>query len=86
MRICLRIEMLFLCTMKIWLLLGGGVALLYATKALENLKTENEDQRRGIHIIQNALKVCFFFFSLPSFGQHISWFNNKYMLTDGVIG
>lgn len=62
MRICLRIEMLFLCTMKIWLLLGGGVALLYATKALENLKTENEDQRRGIHIIQNALKVCFFFF------------------------
>ncbi|KDO65217.1 hypothetical protein CISIN_1g0081811mg, partial [Citrus sinensis] len=36
---------------------GGGVALLYATKALENLKTENEDQRRGIHIIQNALKA-----------------------------
>lgn len=86
MRICLRIEMLFLCTMKIWLLLGGGVALLYATKALENLKTENEDQRRGIHIIQNALKVFFFFLSLPSFGQHLSWFNNKSMSTDGVIG
>ena len=36
---------------------GGGVALLYATKALENLQTQNEDQKRGIQIIQNALKV-----------------------------
>ncbi|CAI0392239.1 unnamed protein product [Linum tenue] len=36
---------------------GGGVALLYASKALDNLKAENEDQKRGIEIIQNALKV-----------------------------
>ncbi|KAL6140737.1 hypothetical protein ACLB2K_059033 [Fragaria x ananassa] len=26
---------------------GGGVALLYATKALKNIQTQNEDQRRG---------------------------------------
>lgn len=38
-------------------LLGGGVALLYATKALDNLETHNEDQRRGVQIVQNALKV-----------------------------
>ncbi|KAK0580200.1 hypothetical protein LWI29_037915 [Acer saccharum] len=36
---------------------GGGVALLYATKALENLQTQNNDQSRGIQIIQNALKA-----------------------------
>ncbi|KAH7565499.1 hypothetical protein ACOSP7_020098 [Xanthoceras sorbifolium] len=36
---------------------GGGVALLYATKALENLQTQNDDQKRGIQIIQNALKA-----------------------------
>ncbi|GAB4842537.1 hypothetical protein Ancab_012511 [Ancistrocladus abbreviatus] len=36
---------------------GGGVALLYATKVLENLHTSNEDQKRGVQIIQNALKV-----------------------------
>lgn len=33
------------------------MALLYATKALDNLQTENEDQRRGVQIVQNALKV-----------------------------
>ncbi|CAH8260397.1 unnamed protein product [Arabidopsis lyrata] len=36
---------------------GGGVALLYATKALDNLQTQNEDQRRGVQIVQNALKA-----------------------------
>lgn len=36
---------------------GGGVALLYASKALEKLHTDNEDQKRGIQIIQSALKV-----------------------------
>ncbi|KAJ4717879.1 Chaperonin CPN60-like 2, mitochondrial [Melia azedarach] len=36
---------------------GGGVAFLYATKALENLQTQNEDQKRGVQIIQNALKA-----------------------------
>ncbi|TXG57804.1 hypothetical protein EZV62_015633 [Acer yangbiense] len=36
---------------------GGGVALLSATKALENLQTQNNDQKRGIQVIQNALKA-----------------------------
>lgn len=36
---------------------GGGVALLHATKVLENLQTKNEDQRRGFQIVQNALKA-----------------------------
>lgn len=36
---------------------GGGVALLYATKVLENIQTSNEDQKRGVQIIQNALKT-----------------------------
>lgn len=36
---------------------GGGVALLYATKALENIQTKNEDQKRGVQIVQNALKA-----------------------------
>lgn len=36
---------------------GGGVALLYAAKELENLQTANFDQKIGVQIIQNALKV-----------------------------
>jgi chaperonin GroEL len=36
---------------------GGGTALLYASKALEGLQGDNFDQKVGIQIIQNALKV-----------------------------
>ncbi|XP_021273635.1 chaperonin CPN60-2, mitochondrial-like [Herrania umbratica] len=36
---------------------GGGVALLYASKELENLHTANFDQKIGVQIIQNALKM-----------------------------
>ncbi len=36
---------------------GGGVALLYATKALDKLKSANDDQRRGIEIVRNAITV-----------------------------
>jgi chaperonin GroEL len=35
---------------------GGGTALLYAIKALEGLKGENDDQTRGIDIIRKALQ------------------------------
>jgi chaperonin GroEL len=35
---------------------GGGVALLRAIKALENLKSENEDQKVGITIVRKALQ------------------------------
>jgi chaperonin GroEL len=34
---------------------GGGVALLYATKALEGLKGANDDQTRGIDIVRKAI-------------------------------
>jgi chaperonin GroEL len=35
---------------------GGGAALLYATKALNGLKGDNEDQTRGIDIVRKALQ------------------------------
>ena len=35
---------------------GGGVALLYATKALRGLTGANDDQTRGIDIIRRALQ------------------------------
>ena len=34
---------------------GGGIALLYATKALEGLKGANDDQTRGIEIVRKAI-------------------------------
>ncbi len=34
---------------------GGGVALLYATKALEGMKGANDDQTRGIDIVRKAI-------------------------------
>jgi len=34
---------------------GGGTALLYATKALNGLKGENDDQTRGIDIVRRAI-------------------------------
>jgi len=36
---------------------GGGVALLYAAKALDSLKPENDDQRVGIDIVRKALQA-----------------------------
>jgi chaperonin GroEL len=36
---------------------GGGVALLRAAKALQNLKPENEDQRAGIEIVRRAVQA-----------------------------
>src|SRR5690348_14727383 len=36
---------------------GGGVALLYAAKALEGLTPENNDQRVGIDIVRRALQA-----------------------------
>jgi chaperonin GroEL len=34
---------------------GGGVALLRASRALDQLKLENEDQRAGVRIVRHAL-------------------------------
>ncbi|TSD85561.1 chaperonin GroEL [Mycobacterium sp. KBS0706] len=36
---------------------GGGVTLLYATKALEKLKAANDDERVGIDIVRRALQA-----------------------------
>ncbi len=36
---------------------GGGVALLRATKTLEGLKTDNDDQRIGINIVRKAIQA-----------------------------
>lgn len=51
---------------------GGGVALLYASKELDKLPTANFDQKIGVQIIQNALKV-------------IVWNVIVYSLTLGLI-
>jgi len=36
---------------------GGGVALLYSIKALEKVKTTNDDQKVGVDIIRRALQA-----------------------------
>jgi len=36
---------------------GGGTALLYATRALEGLAGDNDDQTRGIDIVRRALQA-----------------------------
>src|SRR5437870_3117282 len=36
---------------------GGGVALLYATKALSSLRAGNDDQRVGIDIVRRAIQT-----------------------------
>jgi chaperonin GroEL len=36
---------------------GGGVALLYATKALDRVKAANDDQKVGIDIVRRALQT-----------------------------
>ncbi|MEM6811569.1 MAG: chaperonin GroEL [Pseudomonadota bacterium] len=36
---------------------GGGTALLYASKALEGVKADNDDQQVGIEIIKRALQA-----------------------------
>ncbi|KJV78039.1 TCP-1/cpn60 chaperonin family protein [Orientia tsutsugamushi str. UT76] len=36
---------------------GGGVALFYASRVLDSLKFDNEDQRVGINIIKKVLEA-----------------------------
>jgi chaperonin GroEL len=36
---------------------GGGTALLYATKALKDLKGDNDDQTVGIEIVRRAIQA-----------------------------
>jgi chaperonin GroEL len=36
---------------------GGGTALIYSLKALDSVKTDNEDQKHGVNIIRKALQA-----------------------------
>jgi chaperonin GroEL len=36
---------------------GGGIALFYAARSLENLKVDNHDQQAGINIIKTSLQA-----------------------------
>lgn len=36
---------------------GGGSALLFASKALEDLPAENQDIRAGVNIVRDACRV-----------------------------
>jgi chaperonin GroEL len=36
---------------------GGGTTLLYASRALDNLRVDNDDQRAGINIVKRALQA-----------------------------
>ncbi len=36
---------------------GGGVTLLYASRALDKLKVDNDDQKAGINIVRRALQA-----------------------------
>ncbi|MCW9044740.1 MAG: chaperonin GroEL, partial [Alphaproteobacteria bacterium] len=36
---------------------GGGVALLYSTKSLDDVDVENDDQRVGVDIVRRALSA-----------------------------
>lgn len=36
---------------------GGGVALLFASKVLDKIKCENEDEETGVHIVKKALEA-----------------------------
>ena len=38
-------------------MIGGGCALLYASKALEGLKGKNADEELGIKIIKKAISL-----------------------------
>ena len=37
--------------------IGGGCALLYASKALDNVKLDDEDEQAGVAIVKNALSA-----------------------------
>jgi chaperonin GroEL (HSP60 family) len=46
---------------------GGGVALLYASQELDKIITSNNDEKMGVDIIKNALKVLTIFLTKMNF-------------------
>lgn len=45
--------------------IGGGVALLYAIKELDKIQTSSDDEKIGVQIIKNALKVLTHLICVP---------------------
>ena len=45
------------CALEEGVVIGGGVALLYCSKALDNIQMENFDQQHGVKIIKKALQA-----------------------------
>lgn len=52
---------------------GGGVALLYASRELDKIQTANFDQKIGVQIIQNALKVFFVYTNNENVWKHCTY-------------
>jgi len=45
------------CALKEGVVVGGGCALLYASKILENYSHENPDIQVGVNIVKKAIRV-----------------------------
>lgn len=45
------------CALEEGVVMGGGVALLYASKVLENVQMENFDQQHGLKIVMKAIQA-----------------------------
>lgn len=54
----MQLDLIFYSFFASCLFTGGGVALLYATKELDQISTANEDEKIGVQIIKNALRVA----------------------------
>ncbi|XP_050918654.1 chaperonin CPN60-like 2, mitochondrial [Lathyrus oleraceus] len=61
-----------------------GVALLYASKVLENLETKNEDERRGVQIIQYHSRFAPTFTIAANAGFDGSLIYNKLLEQDNL--
>ena len=64
----------------LWTESGGGVALLYAGRELDNIQTANFDQKIGVQIIQNALRVLFEFVIASQRSRSVKYSTNSTVL------
>jgi len=55
---------------------GGGVALLYASRALDGLKTQNSDQDQGVKIVKKAIQSPLRLIA-ENAGQDGAWISGK---------
>lgn len=45
------------CALEKGIVIGGGMTLLYASKALDKIKLDNADQQQGIRLLQQACQA-----------------------------